>query len=214
VKKVGPVPVTALTLALLIAFMHPAHSSQVTNPLYDKYKGLLASWHEAQICMPCHINTLPSKEVDRFVSCTPCHNKNLNLNDQEQLMKIHGVNVCIKCHVGSVYNSENLGLKVHVPHSHLPCSTCHGGDGAIAKPDSDKCTECHGSNPHSVHSRILDTICFDCHSEYMKDYLPEVGGKVLEAAGLQPTPTPPPEKQEVSFKSLSDLILWIVNLIL
>ena len=204
----------AATLMLTVMLIAGSEASEVNNPLYKKYEGFFAPWHKAKICMPCHINTLSGEDLDRFLTCRPCHNDKLNLKDQNQLLKLHGTDVCIKCHVGSTYNSRNLGLKVHVPHKKLTCDKCHGGDGAISKPDKTVCTDCHGSNPHSVHSRILDNICFDCHSEYMKDYLPEVNKKELVSAGVTVTPTPekPPEEQ-VSFRSLSDFILWIVNLL-
>ncbi|AIY90880.1 hypothetical protein GACE_1853 [Geoglobus acetivorans] len=164
--------------------------------------------------MPCHINTLSGEELEKFLRCTPCHNREVDLKDQNQLLKLHGATVCIKCHVGSNYDINNIGLKVHVPHMKVSCDNCHGTDGAISKPDRNKCTDCHGSNPHSVHSRVLDDICFDCHSEYMKDYLPKINKKELESVGLQVTPTPErPQEAQVSFKSLSDFILWIVDLL-
>lgn len=202
------------TLMLMITLTTDTKASEINNPLYKQYEGLLAPWHKAKICMPCHINTLSGEELNRFPKCSPCHNGKLNLRDQNQLLRIHGTEVCIKCHVGSIYNSKNLGLKVHVPHKKLTCDKCHGDDRAISKPDKNRCTDCHGSNPHSVHSRVLDSICFDCHSEYMKDYLPEINKKELVNAGVEVTPTPEkPQEAQVSFRSLSDFILWIVNLL-
>ena len=195
-------------LLILILITVPSSAGDV-NPLYQKYSGILSEWHKARICMPCHINTLSGKDLEKFLSCTPCHNKNLNLKKPEAIEKLHDANVCIKCHVGSEYNKRNLGLKVHIPHKNKDCKTCHGEDGAISKPDKTLCTECHGSNPHAVHSKNLDKICFDCHSEYIKSFLPEIKKEKLVKA--IPTPTPAPK--EVSFRSLSDLILWIVNLL-
>ncbi|WP_456370790.1 hypothetical protein [Geoglobus sp.] len=190
-------------------------SAVVAEQNYGKYQGLMAPWHDAKICMPCHVNTLTGKELDRFLSCTPCHNKNLNLNDQNQLLSLHGVNFCIKCHVGSVYNSSNLGMKVHVPHYRLTCDRCHGDDGAISKPDTNSCIECHGSNPHSVHGRVLDDVCFYCHSEYMKEYLPNYTETELKSVGISTTPAPQetPAVEERQIRSIADLILWIVNLL-
>ena len=205
------VRVVGFAFLLIIALVSLSSGENTDNPLYEKYRGILSEWHKARVCMPCHINTLSGKELERFLSCTPCHNPDLNLNKPEQLAKIHDVDVCIKCHVGSQYNSKNLGLNVHTPHKGKDCSLCHGGDGTISKPDKNLCTDCHGSNPHAVHSEKLDKICFDCHSDYMKDYLPEIKKEKLVKA--IPTPTPTPAPKELSFKSLSDFILWIVNLL-
>ncbi len=206
------VVITAVFLVILTTTL-VSGISEFNNPLYDKYKGILSEWHKARICMPCHINTLSGRDLDRFLSCTPCHNENLNIKSPKAIEKVHGVNVCIKCHVGSQYSAKNLGLNVHTPHKAKACSTCHGGDGAISKPDKSLCTDCHGSNPHAVHSQILDRICFDCHSETMKDYLPEIKKEELTKALPAATPTPAPQEKTVSFKSLSDLILWIINLL-
>ncbi|WP_457590810.1 hypothetical protein [Geoglobus sp.] len=209
------VPSVLLFLAVVILTIPlVAGSADLNSPLYEKYRGLMAPWHEAKICMPCHVNTLSGQELDRFLSCTPCHNKDLNIGNPNEILKLHDVDFCIKCHVGSTYSSENLGMKVHVPHYKLSCDTCHGDDGTISKPDTASCTRCHGSNPHSVHSSILDQICYDCHSKYIDDYLPEMSKKELASIGIQVTPTPEktPEKL-VSFRSLSDFILWIVNLL-
>ena len=205
--------VRVLGFAFLLIMISVSLSSgeNPDNPLYEKYRGILSEWHKARICMPCHINTLSGKELERFLSCTPCHNPDLNLNSPEQLSEIHDVDVCIKCHVGSQYNSKNLGLNVHVPHKDRDCSLCHGDEGTISKPDKNLCTDCHDSNPHNVHSRILDSICFDCHSDNMKDYLPEI--KKTEILKATPAPTPVPEKKEITFKTISDFILWIVNLL-
>ncbi len=194
-----------LTIAsLTIVFVMLATPS---SALYEKYQGLMAGWHKAKICMPCHINTLSGEELERFLRCTPCHNTKLNLKDQKQLEKIHGVNLCIKCHVGSTFDKNNLGLHVHDPHYKLSCSTCHGD--VASKPDQRLCTECHGSNPHAVHGRILDKICTFCHSENIKGYLPPEEKKAPQKVETKEKEV---EKKPI-IQSISDLILGLLSFI-
>lgn len=201
-------------LIVIILITTPSSASDAENPLYEKYKGILSQWHKARICMPCHINTLSGEELDKFTRCSPCHNQNINLKNQEQILEIHGNDVCIKCHVGSQYDTKTIGLKIHTPHKNLNCSKCHGGDSRISKPDRNMCIDCHGSNPHSVHSKILDEICFDCHSENMKDYLPEINKETLTSQGIVELPKQENQKEtKIEIKSLSDLIIWILNML-
>ena len=176
--------------------------------LYEKYRGIMSDWHKAKICMPCHINTLPEKDAERFLRCTPCHNPQLNLRDQKQLEEIHDVDICIKCHVGSEYNKKNLGIRVHDPHYKLSCEKCHGDVGS--KPDVNLCTDCHGSNPHEVHGRVLDEICVACHGEKIKDYLPPTEEKKV-AAEKKAEEVKAEEKSII--QSISDLILNLLSFI-
>ncbi len=175
--------------------------------LYEKYRGLMANWHEAKICMPCHINTLMGSKLESFLTCTPCHNPNLNLKNMQQLEKIHEVNLCIKCHVGSEYDEKNLGIHVHDPHYKLECSTCHGD--VASKPDMRLCTDCHGKNPHAVHGRILDEICVACHGEKIKGYLPPTE----EGKALVKKPEEVKTEEKSVFQSISDLILNLLSFI-
>ena len=202
--KTIPVALALSIVILAIFVIYPA------SALYEKYNGLMVSWHKAKICMPCHINTLPEKQLNKFLYCTPCHSGKVNLKDPKSIEKIHTVDVCIKCHVGSKYSSRNLGLKVHVPHYKLKCSDCHGQKN-ISIPEAKVCSDCHGGNPHAVHGRILDQICTFCHSNRIYDFIKERPKEVEKIIKTTPTPTPAPK--EVSFRSLSDLILWIVNLL-
>ncbi|WP_048086415.1 hypothetical protein [Ferroglobus placidus] len=168
----------------------------------------MPDWHKAKICMPCHINTLTGKDLEKFLTCTPCHNTKLNLRDQRQIEELHGVDVCIKCHVGSEYDKRNLGIHVHDPHYKLSCSTCHGD--VASKPETNLCTECHGSNPHAVHSRVLDEICTACHGEKIKDYIPPTEEKKVSAEKIEKVEV---KEERGIIQSISDLILNLLSFI-
>ncbi|MBE8538915.1 cytochrome c3 family protein [Geoglobus acetivorans] len=204
---------TGLSIKLMliaVIFLAALPASAHAEDLLSKYNGLMANWHKAKICMPCHINTLPLTQLDEFSKCTPCHNPKLDMRDPQQVEKLHTVNICIKCHVGSTYNSKNLGLKVHEPHKKIQCSKCHGSEAPFSVPSAKLCNECHGSNPHSVHSKILNDVCTYCHSENIKDYFP--AAKEVISAAPQPTPTEEKEPESPKITSISDLIFWILNL--
>jgi hypothetical protein len=196
--KSGVVLIT-LFIALIVIIL-PAGAQ------FSKFQGMMAQWHKARMCMPCHINTLPESQLNRFLDCSPCHAKGVDISNPEYVKKLHGVNVCIKCHVGNEYSDKNLGARVHVPHKKVECSSCHGQE--IALPDARLCTDCHKGGVHGVHGEVLDQICVSCHSENIKDYIPEI----KEAEGIKITKTPQPKVERV-FPSISELIISLIKLI-
>ncbi len=204
-KKI-PLILTLLIVTVSLISIYPV------SALYEKYNGLMVGWHKAKICMPCHINTLPEKQLNSFLTCTPCHGGKINLKDPKSIEKVHTVNICIKCHVGDKYNSKNLGLKVHVPHYKLDCSTCHG-DQEISKPDARICSDCHNTNPHAVHGAKLDQMCTFCHSDRIYDFIKERPKEVEKVVKLTPTPTPTPEEKKGGLASLSDIIMSLLSFI-
>ena len=191
-----------VVVAVLIAFtlIMPASAQ------FSKFQGMMAKWHKARICMPCHINTLPESQLNKFLDCTPCHSRGKEISNPEFVRKLHGVNVCIKCHVGSEYSRKNLGVKVHVPHKGVRCQNCHGE--AVALPEARLCTDCHKGGVHGVHGRVLNEICTSCHSENIKDYIPQI----KEIEGVKVTKTPLPRVERV-FPSISELIISLIRLI-
>jgi len=198
---------TSLFILLIIAsffLIYPA------SALYEKYNGLMVGWHKAKICMPCHVNTLNEGKLRRFLQCTPCHSK--NLKDPEVIKKLHGVNVCIKCHVGSEFSASNLGLKVHVPHKQVDCSTCHGKE-EPSKPDARVCSDCHDTDPHEVHGEKLGEMCIFCHSSRIYDYIKEKPESIPKEVKITPTPAETPKKERKFPTSISDIIMGILNFI-
>jgi|GEM_PF-1856049 hypothetical protein len=177
-----------------------------TSAQFSKFQGMMAQWHKARICMPCHINTLPESQLNRFLDCSPCHSKGVEISNPEFVKKLHGVNICIKCHVGNEYSRKNVGAKVHVPHKKVECSSCHGE--AVALPEARLCTDCHKGGVHGVHGKVLDEICVSCHSENIKDYIPEI----KEVEGVKVIKTPQPKVEKV-FPSISELIISLIKLI-
>lgn len=193
---------------LIIIFTALALITVPAGAQFSKFQGMMAQWHKARICMSCHINTLPESQLNRFLDCTPCHSKGAKLSSPEYVRKLHGVNVCIKCHVGSEYSSKNLGIRVHGPHKNVNCSICHDG-AVVTLPEGRLCTDCHKGGVHGVHGEILDEICVSCHSENIKDYIPEI----KEVGGVKIAKTTPQPKVERAFPSISELIISLIKLI-
>ena len=172
---------------------------------FSKFKGLMSDWHKAKICMPCHINTLSSRELNRFLNCPTCHS--YKVSDPKVVEKLHTVDVCVKCHAGSKISIENLKTDdYHRIHKKVECSNCHGST-TVVKPPSKECFDCHEGGFHGVHGRILDEICVSCHSERIYSYTGEVPSEVKKT----PEPVKPVKKEvEVSF-SLADLIMKLIS---
>ena len=194
---------------LIVLFIALVVTALPAGAQFSKFQGMMAQWHKARMCMPCHINTLPESQLNRFLDCSPCHAKGVDISNPEYVKKLHGVNICIKCHVGNEYSSKNLGVRVHVPHKNVECSSCHGE--AIALPEANLCTDCHKGGVHGVHGEVLDQICVSCHSENIKDYIPEIE-KVRKTEGVKVTETPQP-KVEKPFPSIGELIISLIKLI-
>jgi len=200
------IAITMITFMIAISMIIPTTAQ---NPLYDKYKGILSEWHKARICMPCHINTLPESQLNKFLTCSPCHGKGVDISNPEFVENLHGVDVCIKCHVGSEYSRKNLGVRVHVPHVKLDCVICHGKP--VTLPDARLCTDCHKGGVHGVHGRVLDDICISCHSENIKDYIPEI--KEIGGVKLKVGVNESAQSKVKGVFSIGELIISLIKLI-
>ena len=198
------VRLTLITLILLAVFSTVFTTS--VSAEFSKISGLMPKWHKARICMTCHAATLPEDELNKFLQCSPCHNPDLNLRDPVAVERIHGVNVCIKCHVGADKDITNLDGLVHVPHKNVKCENCHGTE-LIFKPKK-SCDNCHKGGPHAVHSKILNEICVMCHSKNIRDYT----GESPLPPGIKVTPTPQPVEEQERF-SLAALIIKLLSMI-
>ncbi len=149
-------------LAILILLITPV-SAWVHPPGYG------------EICFPCHDLLIPKDEKIRMFSGCRCHSvdiwngKKIDLN---KLDKLHGNNICIKCHVGPNYNESNLGIEgVHIPHRNLSCSVCHG-KGLVYNPGTTDCHYCHKGDIHEIHGDILMKICVFCHGKVIYKFMP------------------------------------------
>lgn len=158
-----------LTLAILILLIFPV-SAWVHPPGYG------------EICFPCHDMIIPPSEKIRMFSGCRCHSVDIwrgKKIDMNKLDKLHGDNICIKCHVGPNYNESNLGLEgIHIPHKNLKCSVCHG-ENMVTSPDTKDCHYCHKGGIHEIHGDILMDICVFCHGKviykFMKPASKEIG---------------------------------------
>jgi len=137
-----------------------------------------------EICFPCHNLLLSENEQISKLSHCRCHSEDIWSGthiDMEKLSKLHGLNPCIKCHIGTGYSSKNLdAIAVHIPHTNINCSACHG-EGVVVKPESVSCYYCHKGGVHDVHGNILNDICVACHGKVIYKFAElkkEVGVKV------------------------------------
>ncbi len=199
--------VNAHSLVIILLFLFliiPVTSAQNE---FSKFKGIMSDWHKAKICIPCHINTLPPKELNRFLNCPACHSK--KISDPQVVEELHTVDVCVKCHAGSSLTINSLKTDdYHRIHKDVNCRNCHG-ESTVIRPPSKVCFDCHEGKFHGVHGRILDEICVSCHSDRIYSYTGEVPPEITK----KPTPVPPGQGVETKETSLSlaDLIFRLIS---
>ncbi len=196
--------IRSLTIILLfLILIIPVASAQNE---FSKFKGIMSDWHKAKICMPCHINVLPPKKLNRFLDCTTCHSH--KISDPRVVEELHTVDVCVKCHAGSSFTMKTLKTNdYHRIHKEVNCRNCHG-ESTVIRPPSKECFNCHEGKFHGVHGRILDEICVSCHSDRIYSYTGEVPPEVTK----KPTPLPGGrvEKTEAGL-SLADIIFRLIS---
>jgi len=173
-----------LILIPLIALMVMVH------PVYAILKGSQHPPGYGEICFPCHELLLSKGEQLSKLSHCRCHSVDIWKGehvDMEKLSKLHGLNPCIKCHIGTGYNSGNLdAIAVHIPHTNVKCSSCHG-EGVVVKPESRNCYFCHRGGVHDIHGDILNEICVACHGKVIYKFT-----ELKKEVGVKETP--PPQK--------------------
>jgi len=129
-----------------------------------------------ELCFPCHDLLLSKSEKIRMLSGCRCHSLDIwrgTKIDMDKLDKLHGNNICIKCHVGPNYNESNLDIRgVHIPHKSLKCSVCHGV-GMVINPNTKDCHKCHQGGIHEIHGDILMQICTFCHGKVVYKFMKE-----------------------------------------
>ena len=170
---------TQLAVILVLLIMSTGVASAV----------LKASQHPpgyGEICFPCHELLLSEGEQYSKLSHCKCHSVDIWKGEHvvmEKLSKLHGLDPCIKCHVGAGYSSGNLdAIAVHVPHTNVKCSACHG-EGVVVKPESKNCYYCHKGGVHEVHYEILNEICVACHGKVIYKF-----AELKKEVGIKETP--------------------------
>ncbi len=153
-----------------------------------------------EICFPCHDLLLSKQEQISKLSHCRCHSVDIwsgtHIN-MEKLSKLHGLNPCIKCHIGAGYSSNNLdAIAVHIPHTNINCSACHG-EGVVTKPESANCYYCHKGGIHEIHGEILNDICVACHGKVIYKF-----AELKKEVGVKATP----QKEKSKPFSIYDVI--------
>ena len=167
-----------------------------------------------EICFPCHDLLIPPKEKVKKLGNCRCHSVDIWSGrhiDMSKLDKLHGNNICIKCHIGPNYNESNIGVaEVHIPHRGLKCSVCHG-EGMIVNPGTKDCHYCHQGGIHEIHGDILMKICVFCHGKVINKFMPSA----TKAIGLKNVTTAKAKKEKPFslFDILKNLFSFIEGLI-
>ncbi len=172
-----------LTLLILLMLAVPV-SAWVHPPGYG------------EICFPCHDLLIPKNEKIKKLSGCRCHSLDIwrgKKIDMDKLDKLHGNNICIKCHIGPEYNESNIGIReIHIPHRNLNCSVCHGA-GLVSNPGTKDCHYCHKGGIHEIHGDILMDICEFCHGKviykFIKPASKEIGLNVTKVEEVKKTKT-------------------------
>jgi hypothetical protein len=158
-----------------------------------------------EICFPCHNTILTEDErIAKLAHCR-CHSVDIWRGDKvemDKLSKLHGDSPCIKCHAGPAFTSEDMdALNVHVPHSNVKCSSCHG-EGAIVVPDTESCLGCHKGGVHEIHEDVLIDVCVGCHGKVIHKF-----AELRAEVGITEVETPEEEKRVFSLYDLIKSIL-------
>lgn len=154
--------------ALAIAFAVTPAGAQTPRPAPNSGAAAVGGFEHARHrnieCTACHSSTRRHGEVMIHgpVDCQACHHNGPRRQD------------CAQCHTVSTMrrlplrprsfqlsaNSSPVTISIrftHVPHTGLPCETCHGAAPARA-PDQTNCASCHAAH-HGP-----EATCATCHS--------------------------------------------------
>lgn len=128
----------------------------------------LGNWHHSEMCDHCHHLIIPKEEIAGLYGYCKCHNNNILTGsgvNMEQLGKVHGMQTCISCHVGSTGGSgdEIADMNIHLAHSGADCEKCHGDKSSIHTPEGKECNFCHKGGVHLAHGRRTEDMCVTCH---------------------------------------------------
>jgi len=135
----------------------------------------MGNWHHSEMCDDCHKMLIPQEELARIQGYCKCHNNNVltsNGVNLEQLGKLHGMQTCISCHVGSSGSSgdEMAKMNIHSAHAGADCEKCHGDKASIHTPDGKECNFCHKGGVHLVHGQRTEDMCVTCHGPAGEGY--------------------------------------------
>ncbi|MDY6932387.1 MAG: hypothetical protein SVJ22_10795, partial [Halobacteriota archaeon] len=128
----------------------------------------LGNWHHSEMCDHCHYLIISKEEIAGLYGYCRCHNNNILTGsgvNMEQLGKVHGMDTCIACHVGSSGGQadEIAKMNIHSAHSGADCEKCHGDKSRIFTPEEKECSFCHKGGVHLAHGQRTEDMCATCH---------------------------------------------------
>ncbi len=201
--------VFSFALALLalstpaIAFERPPFKDALVN-----------QWHPGSFCIPCHYTLLSTKEASAISANCRCHNYRSSEGgfkiDLSKIPALHTNVVCIKCHTGKEDANNVTASDFHRIMNKVACTQCHTfANGTIQKPQKTNCSDCHGSDPHMVHGKKLETMCVICHGDAIGKYTSTFG---TTASGAVPS-FPALTKSQVAVKEYPTIGQFISGII-
>lgn len=141
--------------------------------------GLTGRWHPGALCIYCHYSLSTTEKAQAISSGCKCHDKvyipkdakNVYDVESSKILDLHKDIVCVRCHIG-IKNREVNVQDLHSIKNKLECTQCHIIENTTIKiPEKKKCFECHGGDPHVVHSNKTEKLCPACHGEFGERYM-------------------------------------------
>lgn len=207
-----------LILTIISVFMILFITYQVSAYQRPEFKdGLVGRWHPGALCISCHYSLSTTEKAQSISAGCRCHDKiyipkdakSVYEVDNSKILDLHKNIICVRCHISTKKNEANF-QDLHDIKKRLECTQCHVVENTTIKiPEKKKCFECHGGDPHVVHSNKTEKLCPACHGEFGERYIENT----LLTSEKEMIPTILAKNETVVVKEYPTIIEFVTSII-